>query len=150
MKKVRIVITIILIGMMAIAWLSNISNTIAKTEEYKSYIKSAESNMESALYQKAISDYENALSIKENESTRRELLKAYRLAYEDETIQDKKYVQALETFCKKYPKKADMWEELISLELNKGNYRDARNYYNKALDQRKSLDFQDKLKNILD
>jgi len=25
-----------------------------------------------------------------------------------------------------------------------------RNYYNKALDQRKSLDFQDKLKNILD
>ena len=125
MKKVRIVITVFLIGLIAVAWLSNISNTIAKTEEYNSYIKSAESNMESSLYQKAISDYESALSIKENENTRRELLKTYRLAYEDETIQDKKYVQALEAFCKKYPKKADVWEELIQLELDNGDYKDA-------------------------
>ena len=149
MKKVRIVITIILIGMIAIAWLSNISNTIAKTEEYNSYIKSAESNMESSLYQKAISDYENALSIKENESIRRELLKAYRLAYEDETIQDKKYVQALEAFCKEYPKKADIWEELIQLELNNGDYKDARNYYNKAVRAGAKSEKIDELKDII-
>jgi len=128
MKKVRVILTVIIIAVTAFAWISLAGKSVSGAREYNSHVESAEEYVEQSLYQKAIFEYEKALSLRESEELRRELLDTYRLAREDEVISTEKYLSVLASFCTAYSKSADIWEELIQETLDQGGYKKAREY----------------------
>lgn len=133
MKKERIILSVFLIAMVALAWYSQITLNVNQTQKYDELIESAESYVEQKLFQKAIFDYEDALKIKESESVREKWMDAYLSALDDGVIKQKDYIKAMEEFCTIYPKRTDVWEKIISQLIDSKSYKDAKKYYNKAV-----------------
>lgn len=84
------------------------------------------------LYQKAAQSYEEALSLREEEDVRRELLEVCALAYGEGSMSRSAYKKALETACGLCPEEAGYWVRLAELSRDGGNYKEARKVLDRA------------------
>ncbi|MCR5460134.1 MAG: WG repeat-containing protein [Acetatifactor sp.] len=129
MNKARILLSVGLVVVAIACWISYGNKMSGRDEEYAIHISNAEAYAEKHLYQKAIAEYEKAFKINNDEKQREAWLAAYWSAFEDGVIEEKKYTDALTTFCVNFPQRIDMWEKLISYQLETRNYDGARISY---------------------
>lgn len=134
MKKVRVVIAVVLIGLIAVGWISQIGNSIALNNKYKAYIASAEAYMEQGLYQKAIIEYDNAYAIKNSNKVLKSQVEAYRLSYQEGTSTSKEYAAILEDYCKTNEKDVEGWKALLTLYVDNSDYKSAYAAVRKCFD----------------
>lgn len=133
MKKIRIVLSVILVICIAVGFGSIFFNSVSKSTEAKKLVKVADSYVEKNLYQKAIKAYSESLEVSENAAVREKLLKAYRLSYEDGTSTNSDITSALVTMVEKYPKKINYKEQLLQHYYDIHSYRDAYDFYKKLV-----------------
>lgn len=133
MKKSRIFVSVLLILLVVVAWIVRLSSAQKDAQRYRKYLDDAEAFFEEHLYQKAIASYEDALKIEKSKSNYDLLLKAYRLAYEDNVVPKSKYIDAIDDACSNYPKESKYWEELLSVYVENAEYSNAYSTYKASL-----------------
>ena len=86
MKKIRAILSVILVIAICAAWVAQITSGGASESEYDKYLDSAENYMARSLYQKAADSYKSALLLKEDKEIRDKWIQANHMAYDDEVI----------------------------------------------------------------
>lgn len=149
MKKGRIILSIILIALIGIGWISQITYSINQTKVYNSVVAEADTCRDKKLYQKAINLYDEALKIKRDEDTCNKWFETYGLALEAEEITRDQYINAMKQGIEIYPKRTDLWEALISESINKLDFKEAKNYYEDAIEAGADKSVISKYKNAI-
>lgn len=132
MKKIRVVLSLLLIALICAAWLLQISRTRENNQAYRSFVTEADRLREEKLYQQALASYEKAKEIKDNSEVREKWIVTYELAYLDGVATERDYSKALSQMCDKQPKDAIYWEKQIQLCIENGSYTAAHDYLKKA------------------
>ena len=135
MNKLKIIITILLAGLIIAGWGNRINSMVKETGSYNNYIENAQYYVENKLYQKAITEYQNALNIKDSVDIRNKYLDVYSLAYTDEVVTRSDYIKTLEETCKIYSKNASYWEWIIEVCIDTNQYEKAYSYYKKSVNK---------------
>ena len=132
MRKIRVILSGLLIGLIVVAWTTQINGTTQDKKEYSLLMSEADQLCSEKLYQQAIQTYESAAEIKDGEDVRAKWISAYELAYRDGVKTKAEYTRALNEMCSLQPKNAVFWEKQISLCIENGEYKSAYDYLNKA------------------
>lgn len=132
MKKIRVVLTVLIVILIALAWLSQITTIMKNEKEYALLLDNADHLYEEKLYEQAIQVYEEAIKIEDDSNAREKWISAFELGYMDGVITKKEYSNALIEMCSKQPKNAVYWEKLITLCVENGEYTSANDYLQKA------------------
>ena len=133
MDKTRVLLSVGLVVVAIFSWFSYGKKVSGRAQDYDIYIENAKAYEEKHLYQKAITEYEKAFKINNDEEQREAWLEAHRCAFEDGVIEEKKYTDAMTTFCECFPQRTDMWEKLISYQLETQSFDGARVAYLKSV-----------------
>lgn len=149
MKKGRIILTVVLIAMIGWGWFSQTAFSANQTESYHAAITEADACYEKQLYQKAIILYEDALKLKEDKEIREKWLRSYESASEAEEITNSDYINAMKKVVEIYPKRTDLWEALIKEAINRKDFKEAKDYYEDAIDVGADKDVISKYKNTI-
>ena len=131
MKK-NVVISLVLAILMALGWVTQILDLTKTQGAYNEHLAAAEAYREKGLFQKAIYSYEDALALKEVESTRAVWLEVYRQAYDDGVVTANEYGKAIQLACDKNGEKVSNWETLVAFYLETSNYTSAYEGYVKS------------------
>ena len=132
MKVSRVMLSLVLIGMMAIGWTMLFVSNAEEKAQIASYMVSGDDYMQKCLYQKAIMAYENTLSHEETKEARDKWIQAYQASYEDGTATKKQYKNALIAAAQIYTEDMSYWEKAIALDLDQNNYVGAYATYKEA------------------
>lgn len=100
---------------------------------YNNYIKTAEEYVKRGLYQKAIIEYDSALSIKNTEELWSDKLNAYEKYYEENSECYSNYLSAVQSAVNYYEKNIDYLVTLTNLYINQSNYDSAYKVLNDAV-----------------
>ncbi len=133
MKKIRAILSVILVIAICAAWVAQITSGGASESEYDKYLDSAENYMARSLYQKAADSYKSALLLKEDKEIRDKWIQANHMAYDDEVISKNSFASALSEACGIYPEEAPYWETLLELYIQNSDYASAHSSYNKSV-----------------
>ena len=127
MKIKRLICIVLLCAVCAGAWWSRIANTEKQKDAYEQTLSAAQQLVNDGLYQRALENYERALTIKDTPQLREMQLTAAQLALGDGVIGRSDYVQLLESACKSYPDETGFWKlalaRCLALEDYKTGYR---------------------------
>lgn len=116
-----------IITLIVIAWISTIYAQIKMPNEYKEYIKKADSLAERGLYINALEQYKSARNIKEKFDVEIKVLDMY-----ESLNQESEYLQYLQALINKYPKKAELYKKLILKYLEVEEYEQLIPFLEKA------------------
>ena len=130
-KLIIILLVVLIIGGWGAALLANDSG---ETKEYNGHIDMAEEYMERGLYQKAIEEYEAALSIKSTEDVWTAKLSAYQKRYEESTKIYDEYLSTAQSAVSYYSKNADYLLTLANLYMVREEYNSAYKALNNAVE----------------
>jgi len=118
----RTIISLVLAAFVAIGWINQINNISSQNKTYEENILAAEAYQKKGLYQKAIAQYDAAISIKDTITVRDQWIEAYKQGYEDDVITEKEFGEAYLEACGTYPQEISYWEGLLELYLSTENY----------------------------
>lgn len=130
-KLIIILLIVLIIGGWGAALLATDSG---KTKEYNSHIDMAEEYTGRGLYQKAIEEYDAALSIKNTEKVWTAKLDAYQKRYEESTKIYDDYLSAAQKAVSYYSKNADYLLTLAHLYVIRDEYTSAYKALNNAVE----------------
>ncbi|MBD5544095.1 MAG: WG repeat-containing protein [Lachnospiraceae bacterium] len=119
-----------IITLIVIAWISTIYTEIKTPNEYREYVKKADSLAERGLYINALEQYKKAKNIKENYEVELKLLNTY-----ENLNQESEYIQSLKTLISKYPKEAKLYIKLILKYVEEEDYKQLVPFLEKAKTQ---------------
>jgi len=122
MKTIRLIVSIVLIGCVAIGWLTFTSSSVKDVVERASYAKEGASYYDEGLYQKSIEAYKQAQEMKYSVKTEEALLKSLEAAYRDETGSASDYTDEYLKLCRSNPSNSEYWKELLSFCLAEEDY----------------------------
>lgn len=125
MKASRTILTVLLVVLMVAGWFSFVTSVMKTNASYNASLNAAEGYVEKALYQKAITEFNNALAIRETQEVREALVDTYELAYNDGTVSFGGYTAQLATAAELYPEELAYWERLLELEVGSGSHKNA-------------------------
>lgn len=133
-KQSKLVI-ILLVVLVIFSWGSALLTIDSGTaKEYNGHIELAEEYMQRGLYQKAIEEYDAALSIKSTEEIWTEKLGAYQKRYKENAEAYEDYLSAARSAVLQYDKNADYLLTLANLYLAGEEYTSAYQALNKAVE----------------
>lgn len=135
MKKVNICIVIVLIALCLVGWYTLTSKKVSKSNLYKEYMKQADEWVEKGLYQRAIKNYELALTEKTSEEIYVKMLAAYQKRYEEapeETIDD--YSDFLKKAVNLYPANKELVDAIVPIYMAEEEYENIYDCLKKAID----------------
>lgn len=147
MKKSRVVIIICLAILMGLGWVTQLGSIVKNNTQYKSFVERADKNYEDKLYQKAITNYESALKIKNSEKVIDKMLLAYEASYLEKTTTKKDYAKALLSICEGKSNSAKYWEMLLNLHINTTDFTSAYDIVKKCEKTNAKSETLDKLIN---
>lgn len=134
MKQSQIIVIILLIMLMLGGWASSfVDAESGGNTEYQSHIESAEEYLSRGLYQKAIEEYEAAISIENAEKDWTSMLNAYAYRYKESNKIYNDYVEAVRRAVSAYNKNADYTITLVNLYVDKEEYSSAYKYLKRAV-----------------
>ena len=125
MKASRTILTVILVVLLVVGWASFILSTMKTSEEYEARLCAVNEYLEQHLYQKAVAECENALSIRESVKGRRALLGIYELGCRDNSLSENGYIRQLQTATELYPEEVSFWEKLLTFQVENSKRSDA-------------------------
>lgn len=134
MKRIRIILTSILVILVVFGWAKSGTSTISKVNSFSAHAEAAEGYIEEGLFQKAIIEYEEALKIKENPEIREQLIVAYAESYQSGFSTYKEYTNALTVACSAQEKNIEYWKTLMQLYIDSNYYSKAYDAYKKAIE----------------
>ena len=143
MKRVRIVVTVLLLVFTGFVWFKSIMTTVSTVNSYELHVKNGNEFCNEKLYQKAIIEYEAALDIKENIDLRIQLISTYQLSYEAGFSTEKEYTKALRTACEVDNHNVTYWKQLMQLYVDSGYYSKAYDTYKDAIEIVGDADFKE-------
>lgn len=135
MKKGRIILTVLLSGLIAVAWILQVESLLKEVHSKEYYLEAAGKCMERCLYEKAAQNYAKVLEIEESVEHRDALINAMELAYEEQSISKPEYITVLEQGCSMQPQNTEYWEKLLSTHIQAGDYLSAYKCLRKANNQ---------------
>lgn len=130
-KLIIILLVVLILGGWAAAFLATDSGD---SEEYKTHIQTAEDYVNRGLYQKAIEEYDSALSIKRTEDVWAAKLDAYEKRYEESTKIYSDYLSAAQSAVSYYSKNVDFLLTLADLYVAHDEYSSAYKALQNAVD----------------
>lgn len=125
MKIGRIICAVVMVLLCVFGWFSQVSTFLSKKNQWQTNVEDGQEYEARGLHQRAIQSYEAALSVREDEELRRELLDVYALAWEEREVTRSEYRSALEIACAAWPKKEDFWVRLVEVLRDSNSYPDA-------------------------
>ncbi len=132
MSQTKIIVTIMLVILTLIAWISVITgNENNEQQQASSHVILAKEYISRGLYQKAIGEYEVALSLDSNESIWTEFIDVYKLWYEESEESYGDYLDVLKRAISYYDKNEDYYIRLAKVYIDNGDYKNAYNYLKK-------------------
>ncbi len=134
MKKSNILITVCLILVCAIGWLTVGSQVFKQNSNYSNYIEEADEWVERGLYQRAISNYQLALEEKVTSELYEKINNAYKLRYEEspeETLED--YMDFLESAIAAYPGNQTLVDSFYEIFYSESKYEALYNCLTNAI-----------------
>ena len=136
MKQSKTIVIVLLVVLMIGGWSSALLDTESgENAEYKSHVKVAKEYVSRGLYQKAIEEYEEAVSIQNLEKDWTSMLKAYASEYEENSKIYYDYVEAAKRAVSAYNKNADYAITLANLYMDKEEYDSAYKCLKQAADE---------------
>ncbi len=137
MNKTRILTTLILVFLIGGGWAASyygfggasLSREIA---DYNNHIANGRNYTERGLYQLAINEYKQALTLKDSEDVRTTLLEVYQLRFEEDEDILEDYVNAAVEAADHYPNNQNFYIKAITLSVDNGSYYQANKYVEKA------------------
>lgn len=136
MKQSRLITTILLVGLILVGWTSAfLATDSGSMEEYKVHIQTAEDYVDRGLYQKAIEEYDSALSIKKTEDVWAAKLVAYEKHYAESKENYSDYVSAAQLAVSSYSKNVDFLMTLVNLYISHDEYSSAYKALQDAVDR---------------
>lgn len=124
MKSSKLLITVILIAVLGLGWLSLITGVAGTQSGYSTSIKNAETSLSEGLYEQAVEYYKEALTYKNNVATYLKIKDAYDALYKEEHTPFIRglYIDDMMLAANAFPKETIFWTTQINL------YKDASNY----------------------
>jgi len=132
MKITNRITAIMLVLLCALGWFVQIESTKKKHDTLVQNLEDARNLRDKHLYQMAVTSYKAALSCKENDSVRSEMLECMLQSVEDGTTTQKDYIKELKESCTIDPQNVTYWELLIGAYVDENNYAEAHNELRKA------------------
>lgn len=134
MKQSKIV-TILLVVLIFCGWgTALLDSGNGGTKEYDDHIAMAKEYIERGLYQKAIEEYDAALSIKNTEEVWTAKLEAYANRYDENTKVYKDYLSAVQSAVSYYSENTDYLMTLANLYIIRDDYVSAYKVLNNAIE----------------
>lgn len=136
MGKVRALIAVIIIAMLGMGWLSFVWEKGSALAEYNKNIKQGDTFVEEKLYDRAIAQYEAAMTYKTSRDNWEKLLNAYRLRsneieiYGHGAVED--YIRKLDEAVRIFGNDEKMTLELADLYIEDDDYKEAYKVLTKA------------------
>ncbi len=125
MKKIRIVLTVFMLALTGMAWVSLAGGIMKENSAYNRALEKARALEEQRLYQKEIAALEEALGIRESAEVRCLWRDAWQLAWEDGVAAKSEYIDAMESVAKLQPGNVENWEKLIGFCVETQDYKTA-------------------------
>ena len=127
MKKIRIIVTLLMILLIGGGWSSGILGLFGKSRlvemnEYEQYMNIASDYMDRGLYQLAIQQYEKALSIDNSLSLQNAILDAYQLRADETGDISDEYINAAIFASQSFPTDEDLAYRMASLLMGENDY----------------------------
>lgn len=125
MKKTAVIISMLLIVLGAVGWLTVATQEISKGSEHKNYVEEADGWAKEGLYQRAISSYELAAKEKSTEELYVKMSNAYKKRYAEapEDTFDA-YKNFLNTAVDKYCANKELVDDYYEFFMAQGKYKD--------------------------
>lgn len=128
-------ITILFIVLIISGWMTTLlSSESNDTEEYNAHLEMAGEYFERGLYQKALEEYDVALSIRNTEEIWGEKLNAYEKRYKENTEIYDEFLSAAQSAVVYYPENAEYLMILANLYIIRDEYISAYDVLNKAIE----------------
>ena len=142
MKKSNMAISVGLIALCIIGWLSVTIQKVEDNSSYQTYIKEADGWVKEGLYQRAITSYKNAIAEEPTADLYKKAAKAYQLRKKEVASDieatdeiEGEYVAFLEEATSFFPAEADLVDALADYYLKEEEYQEAYDCLMEAMDQ---------------
>lgn len=132
MKTIRRICVIVLIVICVLGWVATLGSMASQRSAYAACMAQGDENASRGLYQKAVENYREALSIQESGQARQKLLEVTRSGFEESVIDRDTYVDVLEQSCEADPDNESYWEELLATLCADQDYSGVRAVLKKA------------------
>ena len=125
MKQSKLVIILLVVLIIGGWGATLLATNSGEKKEYNGHIEMADEYMERGLYQKAIEEYDAALSIKNTEEIWTSKLSAYEKRYKESTKIYDDYLSAAQSAVSQYSKNVDYLLQLANLYIVRDEYSSA-------------------------
>lgn len=135
MKKANVFIAIIFLALCALGWGTVLTDRISQQGQYASLVEQADKWVERGLYQRAISNYQQALQEKSSEELCCKIQAAYEFRYQEapkETLDD--YMDFLQSAVDAYPTSEVLVDCYAEIYMEQEEYADAYRCLQRAVD----------------
>lgn len=117
MKKYRVLMPVVMIGLMLASWYLLIEDSVETENTYTNYISAARKYAEDGITKYAIDNYNHALEIKSSPEIYDEVAKYYYKQGDDQ-----EYLSWCETFLEAYPTESMAYEDILTAYLEDKDY----------------------------
>lgn len=135
MKKVNVCIAIVFLALCVLGWGSVLTGRISQQGQYASLVEQADAWVERGLYQRAISNYQEALKEKSSQELYEKMHNAYQLRYQEspkETLDD--YMDFLQSAVNAYPASPVLVDHYAEIYMDQEEYTDVYRCLQRAVE----------------
>lgn len=126
MKKVNVLLAVVFLALCGLGWATAVTGVISHEGQYASLVEEADVWVEKGLYQRAISNYQQAMQEKSSEGLYCKIQAAYELRYQEapkETLDD--YMDFLQSAVSEYPASQTLVDRYVEMCMEQEEYVDA-------------------------
>lgn len=135
MKVSKVFLTIVLVALLGVSWISFALRTFSTYSDYKECIIKAEESVEKGLYEQAVEYYKDSLIYRDSDITYMKIKDTYELLYAEEknSFVRSLFMEDMVVAAGAFPENAVFWETQIQLYLDELNYTKAFETVNQAM-----------------
>lgn len=135
MKKVNILLAVVFLALCGLGWVTAVTGLVSHKSQYASLVEEADQWVERGLYQRAISNYQEALQEKSSEELYCKIQTAYELRYQEapkDTLDD--YMDFLQSAVDAYPTSEVLVDRYVEIYMEQEEYTDVYQCLRRAVD----------------
>lgn len=127
MKNRKKLVSVGLIAILGIAWITCVSNGVGEYKTYRNHVKLAQQSMEDGLYEQAIEEYKKIQSFRKSNAVWQEIKQAYDLLYAENGTDYIRgcYINDMAQAAEDFPKNVEYWKVQLDLYMEEKNYSKA-------------------------